>query len=62
MTTTEQHTTDLFHQISTTVSCISSNVGSITDFILNPEHSSFNNDEQKTESSEQEDMPVGFYQ
>ena len=61
MTTTEQHTTDLFHQIPPTVSCISSNVGSITDFILNSKHSSFNNDEQRIERSKQEDMTVRFY-
>jgi hypothetical protein len=42
MTATDQRTTDLFHHQTT--SCISTNVGSITDFLFTSSHSS--HDEQ----------------
>ena len=62
MTANEQLTKDLYnHQTSSTVSCISSNVGSITDFLFTSTHSTVNNDEQVLENSKQEDMPVRFY-
>ncbi len=59
MAATEQRTTDLFHhQTSPTVSCISSNVGSITDFLFPSTHSSLNNVEQISENSKQEDVSI----
>ncbi|CAF0802349.1 unnamed protein product [Rotaria sp. Silwood1] len=59
MTATEQRTTDLFRRHpSSTVSCISSNVGSITDFLLTSEHSSLNKDEQLLENSKVEDISI----
>jgi len=59
MAATEQLTTDLFHhQTSPTVSCISSNVGSITDFLFPSTHSSLNNVEQISENSKQEDILI----
>ncbi|CAF3353384.1 unnamed protein product [Rotaria socialis] len=59
MATTEQRTTDLFpHRKPPTVSCVSSNVGSITDFLLTSEHSSLNHGETVLENSKSEDnMP-----
>jgi hypothetical protein len=59
MTTTEQHTTDLFpHQTSPTVSSISNNVGSIRDFLLNSTHSSLISDNSKPiDVSINEDQP-----
>lgn len=62
MTTTEQCTTDLFHnEKSPAVSYLSSNVGSITDFILTSEHSSLNNDEQVLENSKLDDILVSLF-
>lgn len=60
MTATEQRTRDLFHhhQTSPTVSCVTSNVGSITDFIFPSTHSSLNNLDQ---NSKQEDISICEY-
>jgi hypothetical protein len=59
MTTTDQRTMDLFHhQTSPTVPCISSNVGSIEDFVFTSTHSSLNNVEQISTNSKQEDISI----
>jgi hypothetical protein len=61
MTASEQLTTDFYHhQTSSTVSCMSSNVGSIADFLFTSTHSMLNNEEQVLEHSKQEDISVRF--
>ncbi len=57
MTASEQLTTDLYHHQT---SCMSSNVGSIADFLFTSTHSMLNNDEQVLEHSKQEDISVRF--
>ena len=60
MTATEQLTTDLFaHQASSTVSCLSNNVGSIRDFLLNSTHSTIisDNSNKPIDASINEDQP-----
>jgi hypothetical protein len=60
MTATEQLTTDLFaHQTSSTVSCLTNNVGSIEDFILNSTHSTLisDNNNNPIDASINEDQP-----
>lgn len=57
MTATEQRTRDLYpHQTTSTVSCISTNVGSITDFVFPSTHSS-----QCIDNSKQEDISICEY-
>ncbi|CAF0983881.1 unnamed protein product [Adineta steineri] len=59
MTASDHLQADLFdNQLSSTVSCISSNVGSITDFLLTSTHSTINNDEQVLENSNREDISI----
>ena len=60
MTTSEQFSSDFLHnQTDSAVSCLSSNVGSITDFLLNSTHSTEDTtNEQISENSKLERLTV----
>ncbi|CAF0885976.1 unnamed protein product [Adineta ricciae] len=59
MTTSEQFSSDFLHNpTDSAVSCLSSNVGSITDFLLNSTHSTENTNEQIFENSKLERLTV----
>ncbi len=63
MTATEQRTSDVFsHQTSSTVSCLSNNVGSIRDFLFTSTHSSLNNYEQISSSDNSKQIDISIYE